>query len=75
MEEIDKPGEAVQSTVVSRGGGFRMGNAAKSVHPAGISERLPSGSTTSGNATPGGAWRPALQNVALEGVPLAQDFY
>jgi len=33
---------------------------AKSVHPAGISERLPSGSITSSNATPSGAWRPAL---------------
>jgi hypothetical protein len=32
--------------------GFAMGIAAKSVHPAGISERLPSGSTTSSNGTP-----------------------
>ena len=32
--------------------GFAMGIAAKSVHPAGISERQPSGSTTSSNATP-----------------------
>src|ERR1700686_3099842 len=26
VEEIDKPGEAVRSTVLSRGGGFRDGN-------------------------------------------------
>ena len=32
--------------------GSATGIAAKSVHPAGISERLPSGSTTSSNATP-----------------------
>jgi len=46
VEEIDKPGEAVQSTVLSRGGGFRDGHCRQIVHPAGISERLPSGSTT-----------------------------
>ena len=32
--------------------GSATGIAAKSVHPAGTSERLPSGSTTSSNATP-----------------------
>jgi hypothetical protein len=32
--------------------GSATGIAAKSVHPAGISERLPSGSTISSNATP-----------------------
>jgi len=56
--------------------GCATGVAEKSVHPAGISERLPSGSTTSSNATP---WRCVvprrLQNEALEGMPLAQDCY
>ena len=55
--------------------GFAMGIAAKSVHPAGISERLPSGSTTSSNATPRRCTAPQrLQNAALEGMPLAEDF-
>ena len=49
---------------------------AKSVHPAGISERLPSGSITSSNATPQRCVAPsACRTRPSKGMPLAQDCY
>ena len=62
------------SSVAAAGRATRI--VAKSVHPAGISERVPSGSITSSNATPRRCVAlSACRTRPLEGMPLVQDCY
>ena len=72
MEEIDKPGEAVQSTVLSRGDGHccQIGPPRRDQRAAAVGEHNQQQCYT---AAVHGAQR--LQNAALEGMPLAEDFH
>ena len=74
MEEIDKPGEAVRSTLLSRGGGFRDGHC-RQIGPPHRDQRAAAVGEHNQQqcyaAAAHGAQR--LQNAALEGMPLAED--
>jgi hypothetical protein len=76
VEEIDKPGEAVQSTVLSRGGGFRDGHC-RQIGPPRRDQRAAAVGEHNQQQCYAAAVRGAqrLQNAALEGMPRAQDCY
>ena len=70
---------ARQGSTVRRariGGSSATRIVAKSVQLAGMSERLPSGSTTSSKQTPRRCMAPiTCRDAALKGMPLTQDCY
>ena len=76
MEEIDKPGEALRSTVLRRGGGSRDAQC-RPIRPSCWDQSTAAIGEHHQQQCYAAAVRGAqcLQNVALEGVPLAQDCY
>jgi hypothetical protein len=76
VEEIDKPGEAVRSTVLSCGGGLRDGHC-RQIGPPRRDQRAAAVGEHYQQQCYAAAVHDAqrLQNAALEGMPLAEDFH
>ena len=74
MEEIDKPGEAMRSTVLRRGGGSRDAHC-RQIGPSRWDQRTAAIGEHHQQQCDAAAVRGAqrLQNAALEGMPLAED--